>query len=121
VPKLPVASVLIRVARDVGPSFLEVARQPYALTLYLFCVLIDHDRIQAAIDTNRRLDSASLMAVAFHEPKNLKKIERSLSGKPSLPSAEDRKAAMERTRALLEKKKSQQLAQGNIEVRDGKI
>lgn len=110
-PLFPVASVLVRVAKEVGPSFRAVAKQPYALTLYLFCVLLDGDRIERAIEDSVRLDNASLTALAFHEPKKLGKLERSITTPPVTRS--DREDRMQQAKELIEKKRKQGEAKAN--------
>jgi hypothetical protein len=70
-----VRRVIVSVARQTGRSAAVVAQESYAVTLWTYyeSTLIDEE-----LQTQRlgeRTDLAGMMAVAFHSPKDLQKLE----------------------------------------------
>lgn len=61
-----------------GRSIRAVRAAPYVETLYEFLHLQQQDRIEELRERGRALQSASLMALAFHEPKRLQEEHRRL-------------------------------------------
>jgi hypothetical protein len=70
-----VQRVIVTVARAMGQPVSVVARQSFALTLWTWYWLSDLDRERQMQDRFGRLDTASLTAMAFHDPKSLRSIE----------------------------------------------
>lgn len=89
--------MIARVAATHGRPFPAVAREPYALTLYTFAQLQEHERIMGLVDRFRALETAGLLAFAFHEPKRLGDVYHELRREAgALPSdAESRALADE--------------------------
>ena len=68
--------MLVRVAQETGQSVRSVAKESYAVTLWTFKQLQDIGRIERVKSLGERIDTAALMAMAFHEPKTLQDAER---------------------------------------------
>lgn len=96
-------------AQETGQSVREVARESYAVTLWTFRQLQDIGRIERVRHLGERIDTAALMAMAFHEPKRLQDAEREyrqqagldLSRDAALAKAAQAAAAFERHQAAV--------------------
>lgn len=67
--------VLVRVARDTGRSLPEISGESFALTLWTWAELEDMAREDQVSRMGERTDLAGQMAVAFHQPQDLLKLE----------------------------------------------
>ena len=86
--------VISRVACAHGRPFMEVAREPYALTLFSFLHLADHEWITALLGEFRDLMRAKLTNFAVCGPERLEQHAMDLQVKIGLlPSAEESEAA----------------------------
>lgn len=73
-------------------------REPYAHTLWMYYQLEEHTRIDRFAERAGSLDLASLVALAFHEPKKLGDANQQLLDDAHLtPSADDALAAAQET------------------------
>jgi hypothetical protein len=73
VPRDVVGYIIARVARLTGRSVAQVASEPYALTLWTHAQLAEIERFDSVREMGDRLDLAHLIALSFHEPKQLSK------------------------------------------------
>lgn len=60
-----------RVARAHGRPYLDVLRDPYALTHLAFWQLMDHERIEGLAEDAAMLHQAEMATFAFHAPQHL--------------------------------------------------
>lgn len=91
--------MIVEVARGTGRSLREVADDSYAVTLYTFLQMQERSRIDRLLTEGNRIDQASLVAFAFHEPKKLAEVaDRFRTRIRSKPSRED---AMKRAALLM--------------------
>lgn len=67
-----------RVATTYGQSPMVVDAWPFALTLYWFFQITEHERISTLMERFREMSFAGLVALAFHEPKKLVDAQREL-------------------------------------------
>ncbi|MCW5591061.1 MAG: hypothetical protein KIS74_03080 [Burkholderiales bacterium] len=67
--------VLVEVSTRSGRSLRKVAREPFALTLWVWGELQEMDREQNVARLGERIDLASLVSVAVLDPKQLQKAE----------------------------------------------
>lgn len=98
-PRFPVDYVIHRVASAYSRPFMDVAREPFALTLFCFLLISEHERINGLLTKFRDLNVAGLQAVAFHEPKKLQDASRDLQREAGM--LEDPSAARARGEAML--------------------
>jgi len=80
-PKDPVGFIIVQVAKGTGTSFKIQAREDYAVTLYTFLQLEQAKKLDSLLEEGGRIEQASLMAIAFHEPKKLKGASEALRRK----------------------------------------
>jgi hypothetical protein len=80
-----------RVACATGRSLRKVARAPYHRTLYEFVQLLEQERIAGLLHRIQALNTASLNAIAWNEPKKLREqyevIERDMGSLPTRDEA----------------------------------
>jgi hypothetical protein len=70
-----VRRVLVRVARDTGRPVPEIGGQSFALTLWTWAELEDMAREDQVARMGERTDLAGQVAVAFHQPQDMLKLE----------------------------------------------
>jgi hypothetical protein len=102
-PTAYVSRVIVGVARELGRSVQTVARESFAVTLWTWYWLDDLTRETRMRDRFDRLDTASLSALAFHEPAKLRGVEMQLlseAGELSDMMAETRARAEARVAAI---------------------
>lgn len=71
----PVGQVLVGVAKKMGQAVSAVMREPYALTLWTWWLLQEQEDRERLRLEHARIDAAGLQAIAFHDPKQLAKVE----------------------------------------------
>lgn len=67
-----VRRVVVDVAGHTGQSVREVLREPFALTLWTWFELLRIRKERTAERLGERVDVAGMMALAFHDPKQLR-------------------------------------------------
>lgn len=70
-----VRRVLVRVARDTGRPVPQISGESFALTLWTWAELEEMAREDQVSRMGERTDLAGQMAVAFHQPQDLLKLE----------------------------------------------
>jgi hypothetical protein len=70
-----VRRVLVEVSRDTGQPVRVVAGEAFAVTLWTWAELRQMDREASVERMGERTDMAGQMAIAFHQPQDLQKME----------------------------------------------
>jgi len=101
-----------------GHDMQRVWRQPYAVTLWTWHQLQSRNRVITLTREHERIDAAGLVAMAFHDPKQLAQAERRLIDKvvSSNETASSRDAW--KNQALERLKRLQHLRPAPTELKD---
>lgn len=67
--------MVVQVAIASGRTVAEVARQSFALTLWTWAELQEIEREETVRRLGERTDLAGQVAIAFHQPQDLQKLE----------------------------------------------
>lgn len=68
--------VIVKVAMATGRRVIEVAREPFAITFWIFWHVQQLHELDIVEQKLARIDAASLMTFSFNEPKKLEQIQK---------------------------------------------
>lgn len=92
--------MITKVAAQMGQSVRAQAEESYAITFWTYLQLEDQRRIATILARLERLDLATLVAFAFHSPRELDRIQK--EELRAIGGAEDPESLVTKERSLVE-------------------
>jgi hypothetical protein len=101
-----------------GRNMLHIWKEPYAVTLWTWCQIQQRNRVHSLTREHERIDVAGLVAMAFHDPKQLATAERRFMNKVASASDTPASRSAWKDKALERLKRLQHLRPVPMELTD---